>query len=78
MIGIISHLIMDTFTKEGVPWLLPLPFKIGFPPLRSLRMTTGKSVENFIVFPLLIVLNFLIVGAYYTEIVTFIKTHLKA
>jgi inner membrane protein len=78
MIGVFSHLIMDTFTKEGVPWLLPLPFKLGIPPVRSLRMTTGKSVENFIVFPALIILNFLIVGAYYNEIVQFIKTHLKA
>jgi inner membrane protein len=77
MIGIISHLIMDTFTKEGVPWFLPLPFKLGIPPLRSLRLTTGKWVENLVVFPLLIVLLFLIVGAYYNEIVSFIHTEVK-
>lgn len=56
MIGMFSHLIMDSFTKEGVPWLLPIPIKFGFPPLRRLRITTGKAVENFIVFPLLAVL----------------------
>src|SRR5215213_1116376 len=33
MIGMVSHLVMDTLTKEGVPWLLPLLFKIGVPPL---------------------------------------------
>ncbi len=55
MIGYASHLVMDSFTKEGVPWFLPIPFKIGFPPLRKLRITTGKNVEAFVVFPLLLV-----------------------
>jgi len=55
MIGMISHLVMDTLTKEGVPWLLPLPYKFGIPPLKSWRITTGKRVETWIVFPLLII-----------------------
>jgi inner membrane protein len=46
MIGMLSHLIMDTFTKEGVPWLLPLPFKFGFPPVKKFRVTTGKIAEK--------------------------------
>lgn len=65
VIGMISHLVMDSFTREGVPWLLPIPIKFGFPPLRRFRITTGKAIENFIVFPLLI---FIVVGlctAYY-------------
>ena len=53
MIGMVSHLIMDSFTKEGVPWLLPIPIKFGVPPLRGLRMTTGKNMERFIFFSLL-------------------------
>ena len=57
MIGMLSHLVMDTFTKEGVPWLLPIPHKFGLPPLKDWRITTGSWVESFIVFPLLIVLN---------------------
>lgn len=57
MIGLVSHLIMDMFTKEGVPLLLPIPYKFGFPPLKSLRITTGKAVENFIIFPGLLLLN---------------------
>jgi inner membrane protein len=48
MIGMLSHLILDTFTKEGVPWLLPLPFKFGFPPLKRLRITTGKIGEKLL------------------------------
>jgi membrane-bound metal-dependent hydrolase YbcI (DUF457 family) len=46
LIGLISHLIMDTFTKEGVPWLLPIPVKFGIPPIKKLRITTGKIVEK--------------------------------
>lgn len=51
MIGFISHIAADMVTKEGVPLLFPLPFKIGFPPFESLRITTGKFFEKFIVFP---------------------------
>jgi inner membrane protein len=57
IIGMVSHLIMDTLTKEGVPWLLPIPIKFGFPPLKAWRITTGKWVETFVVFPLLLVFN---------------------
>ncbi len=46
MIGMLSHLVLDTFTKEGVPWLLPLPFKFGLPPIKALRITTGKWAEK--------------------------------
>jgi inner membrane protein len=46
MVGMISHLILDTFTKEGVPWLLPIPVKFGFPPLKRMRITTGKIAEK--------------------------------
>lgn len=53
-IGMTSHLIMDSFTKEGVPWLLPIPFKFGFPPVRRLRITTGKWFEAGVIFPLLV------------------------
>lgn len=75
--GMVSHLIMDTFTKEGVPWLLPLPFKLGFPPVRAWRITTGKGVENFVIFPGLLILNILICAAYYPEIAAFVHSHIK-
>jgi inner membrane protein len=48
MVGMFSHLIMDTLTKEGVPWLLPLPFKFGFPPIKKFRITTGKLAEKLL------------------------------
>ncbi len=65
MIGMFSHLIMDSFTKEGVPWLLPIPIKFGFPPLRRLRITTGKNIENFVIFPLLAIVLILLCTAFY-------------
>lgn len=68
MIGMVSHLVMDSFTKEGVPWLLPIPIKFGFPPLRRLRITTGKLMENFVVLPLLVVALIVLCSAHYTEL----------
>lgn len=57
MIGMASHLVMDTLTKEGVPWLLPLPYKLGFPPIKAWRITTGKRVEAWVIFPLILFID---------------------
>lgn len=51
MIGFVSHLAADLLTKEGIPLLFPIKFNFGFPPFKFLRLTTGKFVEKFIVFP---------------------------
>ncbi len=69
MIGMVSHLIMDSFTKEGVPWLLPIPIKFGFPPIKRLRLTTGKNIERFIVLPVLTILLIGVCMAYYSDLV---------
>lgn len=68
MIGMVSHLVMDSFTKEGVPWLLPIPIKFGFPPLRRLRITTGKAIENFAILPLLAIVFVILCTAYYGDL----------
>lgn len=57
MIGVASHLVTDTFTKEGVPWLLPLPYKFGFPPIRAFRIKAGGLIENLLIFPGLLVVD---------------------
>lgn len=75
MIGMVSHLIMDSFTKEGVPWLLPIPIKFGFPPLKRFRITTGKWIENFVVFPVLILLAIMIVSLHYHELYALVHQH---
>lgn len=68
MIGMASHLVMDSFTKEGVPWLLPLPFKFGFPPLKRFRITTGKWTENFVTLPLLLIIVGVLCALNYDEL----------
>lgn len=73
MIGAISHLIMDTFTKEGVPWLLPIPVKFGIPPLRRMRITTGKWAENFVFVPVLLLILGLMCMLYYNDLFALIQ-----
>lgn len=69
LIGYASHLVMDTITKEGVPWLLPVPYKFGLPPLRKFRITTGKGIEMFVVFPLLLVFDIWLFASNYNQYV---------
>lgn len=72
MIGMLSHLVMDTFTKEGVPWLLPLPVKFGIPPMKEFRISTGKWVETFVVFPGILLLDVWYCAHHYQTLLTFI------
>jgi membrane-bound metal-dependent hydrolase YbcI (DUF457 family) len=74
MIGMLSHLLFDLFTKEGVPLLLPLPIKFGFPPIRALRITTGKFVENFLIFPGLLVANLALYLVNYGQLLALIHS----
>lgn len=65
MIGFISHLIADTFTREGVPWLFPSPLKFGIPPIEGLRVKTGGALEKYLIFPGLLILNGYLFWNYY-------------
>lgn len=65
MIGIISHLILDSMTTEGIPLLFPINCKFGIPPISALRVTTGSVVEHFIVFPSLLIIMALLYFHYY-------------
>jgi len=65
MLGIVSHLLMDSLTKEGVPWLLPIPHKFGFPPLRALRITTGTVSETFLALPVIGIALWLLIANNY-------------
>lgn len=51
MVGIVSHLLADSLTKEGLPLFFPLKFSVGFPPIEVLRIRTGKWIENLIIYP---------------------------
>lgn len=71
MIGYFSHLVMDTITKEGVPWLFPIPWRIGFPPFKFMRVTTGEMIERGVVFPALLILNGYVIYQNYSKFVEF-------
>lgn len=73
MIGFVSHLLVDSLTREGVPWLFPLPFRFGIPPIRALRIKSGGVIEKLIIFPGLVLANGFIISANYQYYVTIIK-----
>lgn len=73
MLGFMSHLVMDSFTKEGVPWLFPIPIKIGVPPIKAMRITTGKFIETIIVFPGLLLFNGYLIYMNYGKFLDFIR-----
>ena len=77
MIGFISHLVMDTISRDGVPWLFPIPIRFGFPPFRFLRMKTGGLLEKTFIFPGLIILNIWIYYHYYGRFLEIIKGYIK-
>lgn len=76
VLGYLSHLFMDTLTKEGVPWLFPFPIKFGFPPLKFMRITTGQFFEVFVLYPGLFVLNGYLVYANYSKFTEFVSTYI--
>lgn len=65
MLGFVSHLIADSFTQAGIPLFLPFKNKIGFPPIKFLRIKTGSWIEKSLIFPGLLVLNFYLFWRYY-------------
>jgi len=52
--GYVSHLVLDSLTIEGVPWLFPVHTYVGVPPWSHLRVRTGNFVEQFVVMPALL------------------------
>lgn len=77
MIGILSHLIMDSFTEEGVPWLFPIPVRFGFPPISVFRIRTGGFLEKILVFPALLFLNVYLFYSFYPVYVNFFRQFIK-
>jgi inner membrane protein len=72
MLGFASHLVMDTITKEGVPWLFPIPIRLGFPPFKLLRITTGSFWETTIIFPALLFTNAYLIYNHYEKFIEFV------
>jgi inner membrane protein len=49
LVGYGLHLVADSLTLGGVPWLWPLHKRFGFPPKRSWRFRSGSAVEPVVV-----------------------------
>lgn len=77
MIGFLSHLVMDMFTREGIPLFFPIPIKLGFPPLRAFRIRTAGVVEKSFFFPMLLILNIVLMYSYYQKFLEFFQKYLK-
>lgn len=77
MIGFVSHLLIDLLNKEGLPLFFPFPFKVGFPPLKRLRLKAGGMIEKTIVFPTLMIINAYIIWSNYHLYLDFFRLHMK-
>ncbi|MFA6005835.1 MAG: metal-dependent hydrolase [Patescibacteria group bacterium] len=75
MLGYLSHLVVDTITKEGVPWLFPIPIRLGIPPFKFLRLTTGGMIEKGIIFPGLLIFDGYLVYQHYHRFVVLFTQH---
>lgn len=77
MIGLASHLIMDSFTTEGVPWFFPIPLHFGIPPFKILRIKTGGIMEKLVVFSGLLILNAYLFYNFYPIYLNLIRHFVK-
>ncbi|CAN5205405.1 hypothetical protein BH09PAT2_BH09PAT2_05810 [soil metagenome] len=77
MVGYLSHLVADSITHEGVPWLFPIPIRFGFPPFECMRMKTGGFIEKFIAFPGMILINAYLVYTNYSLYLLFVRGFFK-
>jgi len=76
MIGYLSHLVTDSLTTEGVPWLFPLPFRFGFPPFRFARIKTDSFLEKAVFFPTLLFFNGYLVYLNYPTYELFLQNYI--
>jgi inner membrane protein len=76
MIGIASHLATDLLTKDGLPLLWPLKWRLGFPPLKVMRMTSGSWMEKIVVFPGLILISGYLLFNHQSKVLDFIHRYI--
>jgi inner membrane protein len=77
MIGYFSHLVMDSLTRDGVPWLFPIPIRFGLPPFRIFRLKTGGLLEKAFIFPGLVLINAYLFYSFYDKYLVFLRNYIK-
>ncbi len=65
LFGYLSHLALDSFNPEGVPWLWPLKFRLKIP-----LTEPGGFIERVVVLPVLTVLAVVILVNQLTPIIS--------
>lgn len=67
--GLLSHLIADMFTEEGVPIFFPLDYHFGIPPdpFQKVRIKTGRWFENLVIYPVVNVALFFVIWHYFNS-----------
>ena len=77
MIGVVSHIVTDLTTKAGVPLLWPFDWKFGIPPMKSLRIVTGKFVEKWVIFPALLFVTGYLLFQHQDKVLLFIHRYVR-
>ncbi|MDQ3008790.1 MAG: metal-dependent hydrolase [bacterium] len=77
MIGVISHLFLDMFTKAGVPLFWPIDWRVGIPPIKALRIVSGEGIEKYLVFPGLLLVNAYLFMTYQGKVLEFLRLYIK-
>ena len=62
LVGYFLHLVADSLTEGGVPWLFPWRFRFGFPPNRNWRFKNGSVWEPVTLF---VVCALVLAGLYF-------------
>ena len=73
MIGLISHLLADSLTEEGIPLFFPFGFKVGFPPIHSWRIKTGGWFEKLVIFPGIIIYLVFFLRSHSNQVIMILK-----
>ncbi len=66
MIGYFLHLLADSLTLGGVPWLWPNHERFGFPPERRWRFKSGSREEPIVVITIAVLV---IVGIFFGKLI---------
>jgi len=67
LIGYLSHLALDSFNPEGVPWLWPFKFRLKIP-----LTEPGGFIERVVVLPVLTITAVVILGKEMLPYITYI------
>lgn len=67
MVGFVFHLLADTITVRGIPYLWPFGGDMGFPPkpFEGIRIITGHWFENLIILPGTTIILIVLIATHY-------------